>query len=107
MLVKEKNMNKLFQSCQILFCFFMKKENNNLPLEKYQDVYFILFFFFKSSMVNAFLYYLVSQAMLADVKEKYGRDIRVFETSTTSHTPNEVSNSGMNDLWGVIPRKWK
>lgn len=38
-----------------------------------------------------------AKAMLADVKEKYGRDIRVFETSTTSHTPNEVSNSEETD----------
>lgn len=59
MLVKEKNMNNLFQSFQILFCFFMKKENNNLPLEKYQDFYFVLFFFFKKFNSKCFLFYLV------------------------------------------------
>lgn len=38
------------------------------------------------------------QAALEAVKQKFGREIHVFETSTTSQTPDGASNNGMKDL---------
>lgn len=35
------------------------------------------------------------QGRLAAAREKYGRDIRVFETSLASATPANVSDMGM------------
>lgn len=38
------------------------------------------------------------QAKLVAAREKFGRDIRVFETSIASQTQNGASNSGRNHL---------
>lgn len=39
---------------------------------------------------------LINQEKLATAKQNYGRDIRVFETTTSSHTSNEPINEGMH-----------
>ncbi|KAA8530139.1 hypothetical protein F0562_004848 [Nyssa sinensis] len=38
-----------------------------------------------------------AQVKLEAAKQKFGRDIRVFETSTASQTPNDVSNNEETD----------
>ena len=38
----------------------------------------------------------VNQEKLAAAKENYGREIRVFETTTSSQTSNDPTNDGMH-----------
>ncbi|XP_073127146.1 plant UBX domain-containing protein 1 isoform X2 [Henckelia pumila] len=48
----------------------------------------------------------MNQLRLALAKEKYGRDIRVFETSTASETPANASNIEAEDFYEFTPEDY-